>query len=98
MPMTRQQIKNVATGFVNVLIKHPEVYDAWVSAARSGDVAAIGKFVQEHMNLASVPTAAEIEAMDEHLGTAMQQDVAAFKRARPEAPAVIGICGEEHGP
>lgn len=98
MPMTPQQIKNVATGFVHVLIKHQEVYDAWVRVARSGDVAAIGKFLQEHMHLESAPTGADIEAMDAHLGTSMQQDVAAFREARPDAPPVIGICGEEHGP
>jgi hypothetical protein len=97
MPMTPQQIKNVATGFVHVLIRHPEVYDAWVSVARSGDVAAIGKFLQETMHLESVPTSADIEAMDAHLGASMQQDVAAFREARPDAPAVIGVCGEEHG-
>lgn len=97
MPMTPQQIKNVATGFVQVLIKHPEVYEAWVPVARSGDVARIGKFLQECMSLQSEPTGAEIEAMDEHLGTAMQQDVAAFRQARPDAPTVLAICGEEHG-
>lgn len=98
MPMTAQQIKNVAAGFVHVLIKHPEVYDAWVPVARSGDVAGIGKFLQETMHLQSTPTSADIEAMDSHLGTSMQEDVAAFREARPDAPVVVGICGEEHGP
>ncbi|HEY1976014.1 MAG TPA: hypothetical protein VGG89_05710 [Candidatus Baltobacteraceae bacterium] len=98
MPMTQQQIKNVATGFVHVLIKHSEVYDAWVPVARTGDIAGIATFLQECMFLQSVPTAAEIEAMDAHLGAEMQQDVEAFRDARPDAPVVIGVCGEEHGP
>lgn len=98
MPMTPQQINNVATGFVRVLTMHPEVYDAWVPVARSADVARIGKFLQECMFLESAPTEAEIEAMDVHLGRSMQEDVAAFRDARPDAPVVVGICGEEHGP
>lgn len=97
MPMTSQQIKNVATGFVRILTTHSEVYDAWVPVAESGDVAKIGKFVKECMFLESAPTAAEIEAMDAHLGAEMQQDVAAYRKARPDAPVVLAICGEEHG-
>lgn len=96
MPMTPQQIKNVATGFVHVLIVHPDVYDAWLPVAQSANYANIGKFVQECMFLESAPTNAEIEAMDRHLGTAMQHDVAAFRAAHPDAP-LVQICGEQHG-
>lgn len=96
MPMTQQQIKNVATGFVHVLIMHPEAYDAWVPIAKSGNIASIGKFLQECMFLEGAPTAADIEAMDAHLRTAMQQDVSAFRAAHPDAP-LVQICGEEHG-
>jgi hypothetical protein len=95
--MTPQQIKNVATGFVRVLAMHPDVYDAWVPVAKTGNASNIGKFVQGCMYLESAPTEVEIEAMDEHLGSAMQQDVAAFRQARPDAPMVLAICGEEHG-
>ncbi len=97
MPMTPQQIKNVATGFVHILVMHSEVYDAWITVAETGNAASIGKFVQDCMFLQSAPTEDEIAAMDRHLGTAMQQDVATFRQMRPDAPVVLAICGEEHG-
>ena len=96
MAMTPQQIKNVATGFVHVLLSHSNVYGDWATVAKTGDYAKIGQFLQNEMHLASVPTPDEIKAMDQHLADEMTEDVAAFKDAHPDAPAV-SICGQQHG-
>lgn len=97
MALTPQQIKNVATGFVHVLTKHPDVYNGWASAANTGDTAKMGQFIQNAMGLQSVPTVEEMTAMDQHISNNMADDVAAFHEEHPDAP-VVEVCGLQQGP
>jgi hypothetical protein len=91
--MNPDQIRNVATGFLNVLRNHDDVYAAWEKIASSGDYAAIGALVQNAMHLATTPTKADLDAMDAYIGSNLDDDKVAFADARPGADASMTVCG-----
>jgi len=95
--MTQQQLRNVAIGFLHVLRTQDSVYEQSMQELRTGDFAQLGQFIAKVMHLQSVPTAEEVQQMDDYLYENMPTETAALKAVRPAGPAMFSTFSHGNG-
>ncbi|MDE2481006.1 MAG: hypothetical protein KGN02_02305 [bacterium] len=73
-------------------------YDEWVASGQAlNDPAARAAFVQKHAGLAAAPSAADMQAIHQHVNSSLQADVAQVQ-AKNQAHVVGLLClAEDEG-
>ena len=92
--MTSDEHKSAAQALTAAIKSNTNgAYDEWVgSGGKLRDAAARAAFVQKHAGLSSTPSSADMQAIQAHVNSTLQNDVAAIKAKNPGEHVVGGMC------